>query len=131
MRPTDPVRRIMAERVATVGTGDSLLSVAQELVAGEISAVVVEDTQGPAGVISERDVVTVVAPGGDVGAQQAGDVMSVDLVVAGPEDNIESVGRLMRDAGVRHVPIRDVLSRPATSLPGGFRGGFRPATGPS
>ena len=102
MRPTDPVRRIMAERVATVGTGDSLFSVAQELVAGEIGAVVVEDARGPEGVISERDVAT----GGDIGALQAGDVMSVDLVVAGPEDGIESVGRLMRDAGVRHVPIR-------------------------
>lgn len=106
VRPTDPVRRIMAELVATVGTGDSLLSVAQELVAGEIGAVVVEDAQGPTGVISERDVVTVIATGGDVATQQAGDVMSVDLVVAGPEDSIESVGRLMRDAGVRHVPIR-------------------------
>ena len=59
VRPTDPVRQIMAKLVATVGTGDSLLSVAQELVAGEIGAVVVEDAQGPTGVISERDVVTV------------------------------------------------------------------------
>ncbi len=107
VRPTDPVRRIMADRVATVGMGDSLLSVAQELVAGEIGAVVVEEARGPAGVISERDVTTVVAPGGDVGALQAGDVMNADLVVASPDDSIESVGRLIRDAGVRHVPIRD------------------------
>jgi predicted transcriptional regulator len=53
-------------------------------------------------------------PEATLGALQAGDVMSVDLVVTGPEDSIESVGRLMRDAGVRHVPIR-----------------VRPATGPS
>jgi len=106
VKPTDPVRRIMAEPVATVGTGDSLLSVAQELTAGGIGAVVVEKAQGPAGVISERDIATVVATGGDVGALQAGDVMNVDLVIAAPDDSIESVGRLMRDAGVRHVPIR-------------------------
>jgi CBS domain-containing protein len=104
--PDDPVRRIMAPRLAAVDTGESLLSVAQELTAGDIGAVVVSSPGTPAGVLSERDIVTVVATGGDVGTMQAGEVMTGDLVVAELEDSIESVGRLMLRAGVRHVPIR-------------------------
>lgn len=105
--PSDPVRRIMTPGVAVVQSGDSLLVVAQELAAGDIGAVVVDSPGTPVGVISERDIVAVVANGGDVGAVQAGEVMTGDLVVATPQDSIESVGRLMLDAGVRHVPIRD------------------------
>lgn len=105
--PSDPVRRIMAPGVAVVRTGDSLLVVAQELAAGDIGAVVVDSPASPVGVISERDIVAVVANGGDVAAIQAGEIMTGDLVVATPQDSIESVGRMMLDAGVRHVPIRD------------------------
>lgn len=105
--PSDPVRRIMTPGVATAQTGDSLLVVAQELAAGNIGAVVVDSPGTQAGVISERDIVAVVANGGDLGAIQAGEIMTGDLIGATPQDSIESVGRLMLDAGVRHIPIRD------------------------
>ena len=31
--------------------------------------------------------------------------MTADLVTAEPDDSIATVGALMRDAGVRHVPV--------------------------
>jgi CBS domain-containing protein len=105
-RPIDPIRKIMADRLATVDGGDSLRSVAQELVADEIGAVLVEGTGGPIGLISERDVVTVAATGGDLDDHQAADVMTTDLVTAEPDDSIASVARLMLEAGVRHVVLR-------------------------
>lgn len=97
----------MSTRPATVGPEESLLSVAQELVAGDIGAVLVTAAGAPTGLLSERDIVTVVATGGDLEDQQAGDVMTTDLVTAAPHDSIAEVGALMRDAGVRHVPVRD------------------------
>lgn len=106
-RPGDPVRRIMAGSVAAVETGDSLLSVAQELAAGDIGALLVSSPGAPTGVLSERDIVAMVATGDDLAAVQAGDIMTGDLVIAAPEDSIESVGRIMVDAGVRHIPIQD------------------------
>lgn len=104
--PTDPIRTIMIDAPATVGPEESLLSVAQELVAGEIGAVLVVAAGAPTGLVSERDIVTVAASGGDLAREQAGDVMTTDLVTAAPGDSIAEVAALMRDAGVRHVPVR-------------------------
>ena len=44
--------------------------------------------------------------GGDVEREQVKTDMSVDLVTAAPTDSIAAVGRLMIDAGVRHVAVR-------------------------
>jgi len=66
---------------------------------------VVRTSGGPVGLISERDIVTVLATGGDLDKQQAFDVMTSDLVTAKPTDSIASVGRLMIEAGVRHIVI--------------------------
>ncbi|MBW0119430.1 CBS domain-containing protein [Pseudonocardia abyssalis] len=106
-RPTDTVRSIMVEGPATVGPGDSLLAVAEQLVAGEIGAVLVRAPGGPVGLLSERDLVTAFVSGGDLGTEQAGDVMTADLVTAGIDETIASAGRRMDEAGVRHLPVRD------------------------
>jgi CBS domain-containing protein len=105
--PTDPVKVIMADRLADLGPEQSLRSIAQELVAGEIGVLVVRAPAGPVGLVSERDVVTALATGGDLDRQQAVDLMTSDLVAARPTDSIASVGRLMLDAGVRHIVIRE------------------------
>lgn len=101
-----PIRTIMKQQPATVEQHDSLREVAKELSANEIGVLLVSSPVGPVGVISERDVVNVVAIGGDVEREQAKTVMSVDLVTAAPTDSIAAVGRLMIDAGVRHIAIR-------------------------
>jgi CBS domain-containing protein len=105
--PTDPVKAIMADRLADIGPEHSLRSIAQGLAADEIGVLVVRTATGPVGLVSERDIVTVLATGGDVDRQQAADIMTGDLVTARPTDSIASVGRLMLDAGVRHIVIRD------------------------
>jgi CBS domain-containing protein len=105
--PADPIQKIMAVQLAEVAPEESLRSVAQELVADEIGAVLVRVPGGPGGLISERDLVTVLVSGGDLDGQQAADVMSTGLVAARPQDSIASVGRLMLDAGVRHVVVRE------------------------
>jgi CBS domain-containing protein len=83
---------------------------------------IVRASAEPVGLISERDVVTVLATGGDLDGHQAMDIMTTDLVTADTTDSIASVGTLMLDAGVRHiivceggsvvglVSIRDVLA---------------------
>jgi len=105
--PTDPVRSIMVEEPAAVGPGDSLLAVAEELVAGGIGAVLVRAPGGPIGLLSERDLVTAFASGGDLGSGQAADVMTADLVTVGIGETITSAGRRMDEAGVRHLPVCD------------------------
>ena len=43
--------------------------------------------------VSERDLITVLASGGDLDTHQAADIMTADLVAAQPGDSIASVGR--------------------------------------
>lgn len=105
--PTDPVRSIMVDDPATVDPGDSLLAVAEELVAGDIGAVLVRAPGGPTGLLSERDVVAALVAGGDLGDGQAGEAMTADLVSVGAGETIVAAGRRMDEAGVRHLPVRD------------------------
>lgn len=92
--------------VARVDQGLTLCEVAEELIADEIGAVLVDGPHGPAGVLSERDIITVLANGGDPDVRQAGEVMTPDILWAAPNESISAVARRMCDAGVRHIPIR-------------------------
>ena len=102
-----PIRTIMKDRPVTVEQHDSLRDAARELAGNEIGALLVSSPVGCVGIISERDIVTVVAIGGDVEREQVRSIMSVDLVTAGATESIAEVGRLMIDSGVRHVAICD------------------------
>jgi CBS domain-containing protein len=105
--PADPIQKIMTKRLVEVHAEESLRLVAQELAADEVGTVLVSAPGRPAGLISERDLVTILASGGDLDNRQAADIMTTDLVAAEPGDSIASVGRLMREAGVRHIVVRD------------------------
>lgn len=107
IRPDDSVVRIMRTPVASVPTDWSVREVAEELMADEVGAVLVDGPHGTVGIVSERDVVVLVATGGDPDASQVRDVMATELVWAGVEDTVREVSRRMRDAGIRHVPVRD------------------------
>ncbi|GAY07375.1 cyclic nucleotide-binding/CBS domain-containing protein [Pseudonocardia sp. N23] len=106
VRTDDPVRRVMRAPVASVTADRSARELAEELLADEIGAVLVDGTHGPVGIVSERDVITALATGGDLDRLQAADLMSTELVWADPQDAIGDVARRMHDAGVRHVPVR-------------------------
>lgn len=104
--PGDRVRHVMRAPVASVAEECSARDVAEELVADEIGAVLVTGPHGPVGIVSERDVVTVLATGGDLDRLQAADLMTTDILWAAPEDAIDEVARRMHEAHVRHVPVR-------------------------
>ena len=103
--PTDPVQLVMARRLVGVESDVSLREIARELYECEIGVVLVDNPGGATGLVSERDVVAAVADGDDLDNRQALDIMTADLVTAAPDDTIAAVGVLMRDAGVRHVPV--------------------------
>jgi CBS domain-containing protein len=104
--PGDPVRSIMTWPVVTIEAGATLSEAAEALVLDEIGAVVVTG-QSPIGLLSERDIIRVVAVGGDVTAVQASDVMSIPLIWIGPNDPIQDAADLMLEADIRHLPVGD------------------------
>ena len=105
----------MATTLAEVDAGDSLRSVAQELTADEIGAVLVEAGGGTVGLISERDLVTVLATGGDIDTAQAADIMTGDLGPGScrkciPQNAYAEPGRVISDSARNRV--RSARSRP-------------------
>ena len=95
----------MARRLVGVESDVSLREIAREFYECEIGVVLVDNPGGATGLVSERDVVAAVADGDNLDERQALDIMTADLVTAAPDDTIAAVGVLMRDAGVRHVPV--------------------------
>jgi CBS domain-containing protein len=93
----DPVVRVTAE--ATVA------DVAKTLVASEVGAVVVGDEDLPAALVSERDVVRVVAAGNDPAAVRAVDVASTKLVWCDAEATVDAVALRMMERYIRHVLV--------------------------
>ncbi|MGD9527135.1 CBS domain-containing protein [Pseudonocardia sp.] len=136
VRPEDPVRMIMSTPVATVDSGASVLDAATELVADETGAVLVTGA-GALGLLSERDVLTLVGTGVDLAAIQVVDVMTEDLVWARPDDTVAAVAHQMVEAKVRHLPVGDgrhavgiVSLRDLTAvLVAAIRGGTPPVPG--
>jgi CBS domain-containing protein len=57
------------------------------------------------GIVTERDVVTAVAEGGDAELVRAADVMSEGPVCAGPEDTLQVTVERMIEWGVQHLPV--------------------------
>ena len=101
-----PVATIMSTRLAAVELHDSMREVAKELAADEIGAVLVDGPLGPVGLVSERDLVTMVAIGADLEQEQVRAVMSVDLLAVESSESIATAARLMIDGAVRHIAVR-------------------------
>lgn len=103
----DPVRRIMGAPLITVDAHDSLRNAARTLAYADVGALVVlSDEVTPLGILCERDIVRALAGDGDPDEMWAADAIGADAVWAEPSDSIADVARLMRDAAVRHVPVR-------------------------
>jgi CBS domain-containing protein len=103
---TTAVRQVAHRDLATVEPDATLQDVAEELALDEIGVVLVQYVHDPIGLISERDLVAVLASGGDL-ERQATDLMTVDLVTVPEDTTIADVARLMLDARIRHVLVRD------------------------
>ncbi len=78
------------------------------LVERNIGALVVVNEAGqPVGIISERDIIRAAARREDVFSQPVGQVMTRELVVGLPQDDLISVAHTMTEKRFRHLPIVD------------------------
>jgi CBS domain-containing protein len=85
---------------------DSVRDVARRMSDWNIGAVAVLDHGRLAGVFSERDLMSrVVAPGLNPDDTPVSSVMTRDLVVADPEENLDDALQKMHAIGSRHLPV--------------------------
>jgi CBS domain-containing protein len=85
---------------------DSVSDVARRMREKNVGAVAVLDGEKLVGIFSERDVVTrVVADNLDAAHTPIGVVMTKDLIVADPSDEIDDAVQKMITGNCRHLPI--------------------------
>jgi CBS domain-containing protein len=100
-----PISVVTGDPVVRVAVEATVADVAKTLVASEVGAVVVGDEELPAALVSERDVVRVVAAGNDPAAVRAVDVASTKLVWCDAEATVDEVAVRMMERYIRHVLV--------------------------
>jgi CBS domain-containing protein len=106
------VERVLRSKepaVVTVSKEESLEHAAKLLHGSRIgSLVVLGDKQEVIGILSERDIVRVVATDGEKAMQRTvASAMTLDVVVCAPQDTLEQLMTIMTDKRIRHLPVID------------------------
>ncbi len=100
-----PLGTLTGDPVARVAADATVADVAKAIVAGKVGAVVVGDDERPAALVSERDVVKVVAAGTDPASLRALDVASTKLVWCEAEATVGEAAVRMMDRYIRHLLV--------------------------
>jgi CBS domain-containing protein len=104
------VSQILKEKgdmVFTASPSDSVAAVAALLQARRVGAMVVlDENHDVAGIVSERDIVRVVAERGAEGlTQPISACMTRDVVFAEPQEHVDELMSRMTDRRIRHLPV--------------------------
>lgn len=99
------VADLVGDAVVRVPSEATVAMVAEAIAEAGIGAVVVGDEDRPAALVSERDVVRVVAAHQDPASVPAVDVASTNLVWCEASDTVEQVAVRMTDRHIRHVLV--------------------------
>jgi CBS domain-containing protein len=95
-------------KVVTVQPEQTVRQALGLLAEHNIGALVAVDTGGrPVGILSERDIVRVAARDESVFTRPVSALMTRDVIVGVPQDDLESVGHTMTDKRIRHLPVVD------------------------
>lgn len=109
----EQILRKKGTKVVTIRMNEPLQTAAQLMRRENIGAVVVKDVCGTegevvVGMLSERDVLRAIADRGAAAlALPASHFMSRGVISCSPDDSLESVGTLMDEHHIRHVPVLD------------------------
>jgi CBS domain-containing protein len=105
------VQTILAKKgtnVVTIRPDQSIKEATRLLVENNIGAlVVVNEARQPVGIISERDILRAAARRDDAFARPVSQVMTKDVIIGLPQDDIISVAHTMTERRFRHLPIME------------------------
>lgn len=101
----EPFRRT---KLVILSRSDRAYQAARAMADNHIGAVLVSDEDGLAGIVTDRDLALAVLGGGlDPRTTRLGDVMSEDVVVCDIGKDVSEVVGLMREHGIRRVPVME------------------------
>ncbi len=95
-------------KVVTIGPQDTIRQALGRLAEHNIGALVVVDAQGGlVGIVSERDIVRALARTEAILVEPIAAIMTRDVVIGTPQDDLVAVGTTMTEHRFRHLPIVD------------------------
>lgn len=102
------------ELLATITTDGLLVEAARLLANPNINLIVVCDLDGRmAGVITKTDVVARIGHCTGFSCRAAtAEVMTRDVTFCGPDDRLTDVWSVMRDRGLKNIPVVDAVRKP-------------------
>ncbi len=105
----ETIRQILAAKggeVYAVSPDASVLDVVRTMAEREVGALLVMDGEQLAGIVSERDYARkVVLRGRSSGETKVSEIMTADVVVAGPDRSVEQCMAAMTEHRIRHLPV--------------------------
>jgi CBS domain-containing protein len=94
--------------VVTIRPEQSIREAISALVTHNVGAlVVVDDAALPMGILSERDILRTIATNEAVFSQAVSELMSPNVIVGVPQDDLMSVAHTMTEKRIRHLPVVD------------------------
>lgn len=102
------VSQAMSSLVLTIGPGHTVREAARAMAERKVGAAIVMDPDGPGpGIITERDVLSLIARGQDPDTEVVRDHLTDDLIVAAPDWSLEQAAGAMVEGGFRHLLVID------------------------
>ena len=101
------VSEVMHDGVEVIAPGATFAAAASTLRDRRISSLVVSEGGRPEGIVTERDIVSVIADGLDPGATSIGERMAGEPLTVDRGADIREAARLMAERGIRHLPVVD------------------------
>ena len=95
----------MTVRVVSVRPDDEVRVAIARMLEENVGSVAVCDEARIVGIFTERDVLRLAGEGGSFHEIRVGDVMTRNLYIAEPDDDLATIARLMQEKRVRHVPV--------------------------
>jgi CBS domain-containing protein len=97
----------MTTNPVTLSATASVIEAAQKMKERDIGDVIVmKDDKQMCGIVTDRDIVVrAIASGRELGKMKLDEVCSRDVTTVAPTDDIEKAIQLMRDKGVRRLPV--------------------------
>jgi CBS domain-containing protein len=105
IRRTDPVSALLSPAVATIHATATLQEAVEAMAADRLGLLVVTNTSGMVGVLSERDVIAALADGADLTAERVRDHASDRVVTVEADLSVAEAARRMADAEIRHLAV--------------------------
>lgn len=98
----------MSRKILTTKPTKSIYAASKLMAENNVGCLVVVDTKGPVGIVTERDLLRkVLAKNLPPAKTTVGEVMSMSLITVKPSTSIREVARLMIKNEVRRLPVVD------------------------